>query len=53
MLSDGTHVTSRAVIIATGARYRTLPLQGWDEFVAAGIYYAATQLEVRGCMGSP
>ena len=53
VLSDGTHITSRAVIIATGARYRALPLQGWDEFVAAGIYYAATELEVRGCMGEP
>ena len=53
VLSDGTHVTSRAVIIATGARYRALPLQGWDEFVGAGIYYAATELEVRGCTGEP
>ena len=54
VLSDGTHVSSRAVIIATGARYRALPLQGWDQFVAAaGIYYAATELEVRGCMGEP
>ena len=23
-------------MIATGARYRSLPLQGWDEFVARG-----------------
>ncbi|SPM38325.1 Thioredoxin reductase [Mycobacterium numidiamassiliense] len=46
-LSDGNDVAARAVIIATGARYRTLPLPRWQEFEGAGIYYAATELEVR------
>jgi thioredoxin reductase (NADPH) len=46
-------VASKAVIIATGARYRTLPLEGWEKFEAAGIYYAATELEARGCAGQP
>jgi thioredoxin reductase (NADPH) len=41
------------MIIATGARYRTLSLKGWEKFVAAGIYYAATELEARGCAGEP
>jgi thioredoxin reductase (NADPH) len=53
VLDDGTHIAARAVIIATGARYRALPLPRWDEFVGAGIYYAATELEVRGCTGQP
>jgi thioredoxin reductase (NADPH) len=53
VLGDGTHVASRAVIIATGARYRALPLEGWEDFVAAGISYAATEVEVRGCVGRP
>lgn len=51
VLADGTLVPSRAVIIATGARYRTLPLESWEQFVSAGIYYAATDLEVRHCVG--
>ena len=53
VLVDGTRVSSRAVIIATGARYRTLPLEGWERFEAAGISYAATELEARGCAGQP
>ena len=53
LLVDGTRVSSKAVIIATGARYRTLPLYGWEKFEAAGIYYAATELEARVCAGQP
>jgi thioredoxin reductase (NADPH) len=46
-------VDSKAVIIATGARYRALPLERWPDFEGAGIYYAATELEARGCTGRP
>ena len=53
VLVDGTRVSSKAVIIATGARYRTLALDGWEKFEGAGIYYAATELEARGCAGQP
>ncbi|MCW3050621.1 MAG: cyclic nucleotide-regulated FAD-dependent pyridine nucleotide-disulfide oxidoreductase [Solirubrobacterales bacterium] len=53
LLADGTRISSRAVIVATGARYRTLPLEGWERFEAAGISYAATELEARGCGGQP
>jgi thioredoxin reductase (NADPH) len=53
VLADGTDIPSRAVIIATGARYRALALEHWDEFVGAGIYYAATELEVRSCADGP
>jgi thioredoxin reductase (NADPH) len=53
VLADGTRIDSRAVIVATGARYRTLPLDGWETFEAAGIHYAATELEARGCAGQP
>jgi thioredoxin reductase (NADPH) len=41
------------VIVATGARYQTLALEGWEKFEGAGIYYAATELEARGCAGQP
>jgi thioredoxin reductase (NADPH) len=39
--------------VATGARYRTLPLERWDDFEGAGIYYAATELEARTCTPDP
>jgi len=52
-LPDGDFIDSRAVVIATGARYRALPLERWPDFEGAGIYYAATELEARGCAGSP
>ena len=52
-LPGGEQIDSRAVVIATGARYRALPLERWPDFEGAGIYYAATELEARGCAGSP
>jgi thioredoxin reductase (NADPH) len=52
-MSDGAQIATRATIVATGARYRTLNLDGWDGYVGAGIYFAATELEARACAGSP
>jgi thioredoxin reductase (NADPH) len=52
-LQGGEVIHSKAVVIATGARYRALPLERWPDFEGAGIYYAATELEARGCTGSP
>ncbi|MFE2943107.1 FAD-dependent oxidoreductase [Streptomyces sp. NPDC059255] len=49
LLSDGTEIPTRAAIIATGARYRSLPVDRWKEFEHAGIYYAATEMEARSC----
>src|SRR5580693_2347256 len=46
-LPEGEFLDSKAVIIATGARYRSLPLERWPDFEGAGIYYAATELEAR------
>src|SRR3984957_18747363 len=47
-LPEGEFIDSKAVIIATGARYRALPLERWPDFEGAGIYYAATELEAPG-----
>jgi thioredoxin reductase (NADPH) len=52
-LSDGQIVDSRAVVIATGAHYRTLPLERWTDYEGAGVYYAATELEARACAPHP
>jgi thioredoxin reductase (NADPH) len=53
VLSDGTDIHTRAVVVATGAQYRSLPLERWNDFEGAGIYYAATALEVAACADQP
>jgi thioredoxin reductase (NADPH) len=52
-LDDQSRITARAVILATGARYKRLSLPRWAEFEGCGIYYAATELEARRCAQSP
>jgi thioredoxin reductase (NADPH) len=46
-LSDGSEVSARSIVIASGARYRKLNLERWEDFEGNGIYYAATELEAR------
>jgi len=41
-LSDGTAVTARVVVIASGAAYRRLASPGLHRFVGAGIFYTTT-----------
>ncbi|HET9169890.1 MAG TPA: FAD-dependent oxidoreductase [Actinospica sp.] len=48
-LDDGGEVTARAVVVATGARYRRLEVPGAREFEGLGIHYAATVWEARQC----
>jgi thioredoxin reductase (NADPH) len=52
-LSDGTDVAGRAVIVASGARYRRLDAARLADFDGNGVYYAATEMEARLCAGSP
>jgi thioredoxin reductase (NADPH) len=52
-LVDGTEIRTRAVLVATGAAYRNLPLDRWADFVGSGIYYAATDLEAQAVAGLP
>ncbi|AWS43098.1 cyclic nucleotide-binding domain-containing thioredoxin-disulfide reductase [Streptosporangium sp. 'caverna'] len=54
LLEDGVRIPCRAVIAATGARYRRLDIPRWATFEQAGcIRYAATELDVRGCENQP
>jgi thioredoxin reductase (NADPH) len=52
-LADGTDVVGRAVIVATGARYRRLDIPRLEAFEGNGVYYAATEMEARLCAQSP
>lgn len=50
-IDDGPRVPARAVIIASGAEYRRLPLPGLSRFEGAGVYYGATFMEAQLCAG--
>jgi thioredoxin reductase (NADPH) len=52
-LEDGTQARARAVVAATGARYRKLDLPNYARLEGAGIYYAATAMEAQLCSGRP
>jgi thioredoxin reductase (NADPH) len=52
-ITDGSEIPARAVIVASGARYRRLPVEDLERFEGAGVYYAATDLEARVCDGRP
>src|ERR1700751_2768576 len=52
-LADGGSVVARAVVLATGARYRRLAVPGLDSFEGDGVYYAATVQEALLCGTGP
>lgn len=51
-LEDGRKLSSRAVVIATGAQYRKLSLDKLEQFEGRGIFYGATAMEAQLCGGS-
>jgi thioredoxin reductase (NADPH) len=48
-LEDGTRISTRAIVIATGARYRKLDIPNFEKFEGQGIHYAATWIEGNLC----
>lgn len=44
-------IRARAIVIATGAEYRRLPLENLSQFEGAGVYYGATFVEAQLCGG--
>jgi thioredoxin reductase (NADPH) len=50
-LDDHDVVAARAVVVACGVQYRRLEIPGVAEFESRGVYYAATELEARACIG--
>lgn len=51
LLDDGSSVKARAVVVATGARYRKLDHLDYERFEGQGIQYAATAMEAALCAG--
>ena len=52
-LSDGTTVSGRMVVVATGAKYRRLDIPGLADFEGISVYYAASQVEALRCQNDP
>ncbi len=52
-LADQTTVAARAVVLATGARYRRLAVPGIEAFEGNSVYYAATVQEALMCGTGP
>ncbi|QNH62334.1 FAD-dependent oxidoreductase [Hymenobacter sediminicola] len=48
-LTDGSKVSTRAVVLTTGVSYRTLEVPGIDRLSGAGVYYGAARTEARSC----
>jgi thioredoxin reductase (NADPH) len=52
-LGNGNTLETRTIVIATGARYRKLPVPRLEDFEANSVYYAATLMEAQWCAGQP
>jgi thioredoxin reductase (NADPH) len=52
-LSDGSQISSKAVLVATGANFRKLELPGIDELIGAGVYYGAAFTEAMNYKDQP
>jgi thioredoxin reductase (NADPH) len=51
-LDGGETVTAKCLLIATGADYRRLGVEGCERFEGTGVYYAATVAEAQLCQGA-
>jgi thioredoxin reductase (NADPH) len=51
-LDGGETVTAKCLLIATGADYRRLGVEGCERFEGTGVYYAATVAEAQLCQGT-
>lgn len=51
-LEDGRKLKAKALVIATGAQYRRLPINNLEHYEGRGIYYGATPMEAQLCGGA-
>jgi thioredoxin reductase (NADPH) len=50
-LGDGSAITARTIVIATGISYRTLGVPALEPFNGAGVFYGAAMSEARSLAG--
>jgi thioredoxin reductase (NADPH) len=50
-LEEGNEIHARAVLLASGADYRRLPVPGLDRYEGVSVFYAAGPLEGQLCTG--
>jgi thioredoxin reductase (NADPH) len=50
-VGGGQTITAKCLLIASGAQYRRLDVEGCERFEGTGVYYAATPAEARLCSG--
>jgi thioredoxin reductase (NADPH) len=51
-LANGAEVSGSSVVLAMGARYRSLGVPGEERLKGANVYYAATEVEAQSCIGA-
>jgi thioredoxin reductase (NADPH) len=51
-LDGGETVVTKCLLVATGAEYRRLEVEGCAQFEGSGVFYAATPNEVQQCRGA-
>jgi len=51
-MTDGWRVAARTVVVASGARYRRPAIADLDHFEGRGVWYWASPIEARFCVGS-
>ena len=51
VLAGGRRVQGRAVVIATGARYQRLEVEGLESYEGGCVYYGASAMEGEACAG--
>ncbi|MFJ2721848.1 FAD-dependent oxidoreductase [Streptomyces sp. NPDC087437] len=51
--ADGSEITARTVVLATGARYRRLHVPGIEPLEGASVHYSATVYEAQQCRTDP
>src|SRR5262249_14251028 len=52
-LDGGETVVAKCLLIASGAEYRRLEVEGCSRYEGTGVHYAATPNEAQLCRGSP
>jgi thioredoxin reductase (NADPH) len=50
-LEEGNEISARAVLLATGAEYRRLPVEGLEPYEGVSLFYAAGPPEAQLCGG--